>query len=236
MKMKTRTKSFRSKTAQRSGSETDALLTLLSRLSTLSCDFASASRKAVSTPSQDSARLRRYVAPRYPPRPGTLERVSTPRIHPHVPPPATPPDRRLVSCSTTTKQNAAAPLQRAAAGRPPLIVLPHSPYLTTAKRRGGGAKMSLVWPGTMLFMVFGAIASVLAFFAFSKPSKQNDRRCAPGQWLRGALCARRVGSWTECLGASGRGIRGPGGLGRLWQAGRARGPRPGAVGPTSTLR
>ena len=86
--------------------------------------------------------------------------------------------------------------------------------------------MSLVWPGTMLFMVFGAIASVLAFFAFSKPSKQNDRRCAPGQWLRGALCARRVGSWTECLGASGRGIRGPGGLGRLWQAGRARGPRP----------
>ena len=79
-------------------------------------------------------------------------------------------------------------------------------------------------------MVFGAIASVLAFFAFSKPSKQNDRRCAPvnGSEALLAVAPCLAAGGAECLGASGRGIAGPGmGFGAsLTRPGRARGPRP----------
>ena len=79
--------------------------------------------------------------------------------------------------------------------------------------------MSLVWPGTMLFMVFGAIASVLAFFAFSKPSKQNDRRCAPAngsEALLGCGAVPRRGGGRSAWGRAGGGLRGRGwGLGRL---------------------
>ena len=97
--------------------------------------------------------------------------------------------------------------------------------------------MSLVWPGTMLFMVFGAIASVLAFFAFSKPSKQNDRRCAPANGSEALLgCGavpRRGGGGV--LGGEREGDCGAGD--GVWGISDKAGSRAGSPpGPTSTLR
>jgi hypothetical protein len=49
--------------------------------------------------------------------------------------------------------------------------------------------MSLVWPGTMLFAVFGAGAAAIAWVLFTPQSKRNDRRWAgPTHTTRAGLC------------------------------------------------
>ena len=72
---------------------------------------------------------------------------------------------------------------------------------TTAPREGekasdrtepsvdAGGRMSLVWPGTMLFAVFGAGAAAIAWVLFTPQSKRNDRRWAgPTHTTRAGLC------------------------------------------------
>ena len=54
----------------------------------------------------------------------------------------------------------------------------------------------------------------------------SSSREISGRLARKKFFSSPTSEYPMYWGASGRGIRGPGGLGRLWQAGRARGPRP----------